>query len=385
MGILYTSIVRPALFRMDPEVVHTMTLRACGVAGRIPLVRAIMRSRLKVADPRLRQSIAGLTFETPIGLAAGFDKNGAALELLGLLGFGHVEIGSISAHPSRGNSRPRLFRIPQDQGIVVYYGVPNIGADAVAAGISHDRCAVPLGINLVKTNDPNRPATDEEVLGDYMTAFKTLQPFADYVTLNMSCPNSANDRNYFDDLSKIEVLLQALAKIPPKVPVFLKLKPTLHRELLREIVAVTDGFDFVAGFGINLPAGKPAELQLKMSRLILEKLPGAVSGPPVEALINANLKLLYEVIGPESRYRLFAAGGVSSGQAAYRKIRLGASLVQIYTAMVYQGPGIVRRISRDLVELLSRDDFANVREAVGVDVTGAKISPLNNGKGVHHG
>jgi dihydroorotate dehydrogenase len=355
------------LFRMDPEVVHGITLRACAAAGRSTLLQRFVRSGLRVVDPRLVQTIAGIHFENPIGLAAGFDKNGAALEMLGALGFGHVEIGSISAYPSQGNSRPRLFRIPQDEGIVVHYGVPNEGADAVAVRIQGRGCAAPLGINLVKTNDPHRPPTDDEVLGDYAGAFARLQFLGSYVNLNLSCPNSANDRNYFDEIPKIHALLQRLAHQRPRVPVFLKLKPTGDRALLRELVAVADQFSFVAGFGINLPAGKPTELRLTMPRDALEKLPGAVSGRPVENLINANLKLLYEVIGPGSRYKLMAAGGVFSAEDAYRKIRLGASLVQLYTALVYHGPGIVKQILDGLVVLLERDGFDNVAKAVGVD------------------
>ncbi len=368
MSIFYTSFVRPILFCMDPEVVHTMTLRACAAAGRSALLLQVVRSRLRVVDPRLGQTIAGIRFENPIGLAAGFDKNGVAVKMLGALGFGHVEIGSISAYPSQGNSRPRLFRIPQDEGIVVHYGVPNDGADAVATRIRGRDCGVPLGINLVKTNDPHRPPTDDEVLGDYAEAFARLQDLSSYINLNLSCPNSANDRNYFDDIRKVHALLQRLANQRPRIPVFLKLKPTVDRAILRELVAVADQFPFVAGFGINLSAGKSAELRLTTSRDALEKLPGAVSGRPVENLINANLKLLYKVIGPGSRYKLMAAGGVFSAEDAYRKIRLGASLVQLYTAMVYHGPGIVREILRGLVVLLERDGFGNVTEAVGIDV-----------------
>jgi dihydroorotate dehydrogenase (fumarate)/dihydroorotate dehydrogenase len=354
---------------MDPERVHNLALRGSALAGRLPLCRRLLRSGLDVPDPLLRRTIAGIDFENPIGLAAGFDKNGSAVNLLGSLGFGHVEIGSISAHPSVGNPRPRLFRIPEDRGIVVYYGVPNDGAKAVAARLRHVRCAVPLGINLVKTNDPQRPPTDEEVLSDYTTAFSELQPHAAYINLNLSCPNCANDRNYFDDVDKIDELLRLLARQGPVVPVFLKIKPTTDRAWIRDLIGVSDAYPFVAGFGINLPAGKPSELTLRTSRDIVSKLPGAVSGPPVTNLINANLKLLFEAIGPQSRYRLMAAGGVTSGDDAYLKIRLGASLVQFYTALVYEGPGITKKIVQRLQFLLHRDGFKNVGEAVGSELT----------------
>jgi dihydroorotate dehydrogenase len=368
MSTLYTSFIRPILFRMDPETAHQVTLRVCAAAGRSNLLKRIVHSRLRVSDPRLKQTIAGVEFDNPLGLAGGLDKNGDAVQMLSALGFGHVEIGSISAYPSKGNPRPRLFRIPQDEGIIVHYGVPNDGAHAVAATLSGMSCPVPLGISLVKTNDPRRPPNDEEVLSDYAQTFAKLQDFASYIHLNLSCPNSANDRNYFDQVSRIDALLQRLARVQPCKPVFLKLKPTDDRGFLQELVAALDPFPFVAGLGMNLPAGRPAQLQFKTARAELAKMPGSVSGRPVERLANANLRLLYEVIGARSRYKLMAAGGVFSAEDAYRKIRLGASLVQIYTALVYRGPGIAKHMSRDLAALLARDGFRNVTEAVGADV-----------------
>jgi dihydroorotate dehydrogenase len=288
--------------------------------------------------------------------------------MLGALGFGHIEIGSISAYPSHGNIRPRLFRIPADEGIVVHYGVPSDGADVVAARISGKHYAVPVGINLVKTNDPHRPPTEEEVLSDYAAALAKLQGCASYIHLNLSCPNSANDRDYFDQVSKIDDLLQRLSDTQPRVPVFVKLRPIPDKTFLREVAAAVDPYPFVAGLAVNLPAGKPPELRLKTSRVALEKLPGSVSGRPTEYLANTNLRLLYEAIGPGSRLKLMAAGGVFSADDAYRKIRLGASLVQVYTALVYRGPGIAKGILQGLIALLERDGFSNVAEAVGIDV-----------------
>jgi dihydroorotate dehydrogenase len=353
---------------MDPELAHRIAVRACDIAGHSNLLRSIVRPRLTVTNSRLEQTIGGVRFENPIGLAAGFDKNGYAVEMLGAFGFGHVEIGSISAFPSKGNPSPRLFRIPNDKGIVVNYGVPNEGADRVAKRLGQKQWMVPLGINLVKTNDSSRPTSDEEVIGDYATSFGRLQGYGSYVSLNMSCPNSPNDRNYFDDLTKVDALLQRLSRSSPQLPVFLKLKPTTDKGILKETVAIADRYPFVAGFGINLPAGKPAELIFATSQKVLARLPGSVSGRPVEGLINSNLRLLYEVIGRQSRYRLMAAGGVFSAADAYRKIRLGASLVQIYTALVYYGPGVVKEILEGLLELLSRDGFRQISDAVGEDV-----------------
>lgn len=368
MSYFYESLVRPALFSLDPEQVHHLTLRACERMGESAWLRRRLRARYVRYDPRLSQTIAGISFSNPLGLAAGFDKNGHAVNLMSELGFSHVEVGSVSAYPSKGNPPPRLFRLPEDEAVVVNYGVPNEGADAVAERLESKSCAVPLGLNLVKTNDEARPGTDNEVMTDYSAAFLRLESRASYINLNMSCPNSANDRNYFDDIPKVNLLLERLARHSPKVPVFLKLKPTMDRGVLAEIVAIADQYPFVAGFGINLASGKPAALRLHTPVSELSRLPGAVSGRPVEEMINANLRLLFEAIGPESRYKLMAAGGVFSAVDAYRKIRLGASLVQMYTALIYRGPSVVREILSGLSDLLVADGFANVADAVGVDV-----------------
>ncbi len=177
MRNLYKTFVRPVLFTMDAERIHNLTLRACEIAGSSGWIRRAARASFGFHDPRLSQTIAGIHFENPSGLASGFDKNGHAIELMGELGFGHVEIGSISVHPSKRNARPRLFRIRDDEAIIVNYGVPNEGADVGANRLKTKTCSVPLEINLVKTNDSRRPSTDEEVLSDYEIACQRLESY----------------------------------------------------------------------------------------------------------------------------------------------------------------------------------------------------------------
>ena len=364
---LYETAVRPLLFRLDPERAHDLAVRASELSGRSALARRAARRALRVRDPRLRTTFAGLDLENPLGLAAGFDKNGRAVRLLGTLGFGHLEIGSVSAWPSDGNPRPRLFRLPQDGAIVVSYGVPNDGADVVRERLAGPRPPVALGVNLVKTNDPARPAVAPGVYEDYARSFAALQDRADYVALNLSCPNSAADRDFFDDLPRIGALLDRLAACGPRVPVILKLKPTRDAGVLREIVAIADDHPFVRGFAINLPAGKPPDLELSAPRAALDAMPGAVGGKPVQAYVDAILATLAGITGPGSRYDLVAAGGVTSAEDAYRKLRLGATVVQLYTGLIYRGPGVVREIVGGLAALLERDGFESARAAVGAD------------------
>jgi dihydroorotate dehydrogenase len=362
---LYESAVRPLLFRLDAERAHDLALRTAALCGRFGLARRVAHRAFAVEDPRLHTTLAGIPLANPLGLAAGFDKNGRAVAMLGSLGFGHVEIGSISAHPSAGNPKPRLFRIPQDRAIIVSYGVPNDGAPAVRDRLDGRPRTAALGVNLVKTNDPSRPAVAPDVYEDYADSFAVLHDRADYVALNMSCPNSAADRDFFDDLPRIDALLERLGACEPRLPVILKLKPTRDAGVLREIVAIADGHPFVGGFAINLPAGKPSELNLSSPRASLERQPGAVGGPPVEELVNAILATLREIVGPGSRYTLIAAGGIGNAQDAYRKLRLGASVVQVYTALVYRGPHVITEILTGLAQLLERDGFDSVADAVG--------------------
>ena len=198
-----------------------------------------------------------------------------------------------------------------------------------------------------------------------------LQDRADYIALNLSCPNSAADRDFFDELPRIDALLQRLAQEDPRVPLILKLKPTRDAGVLREIVAIADGHPFVSGFAINLPSGKPDFLKVTVARDSLEKLPGAVGGPPVEDFVNAILGTLKSIT--QDRYALIAAGGVTTAEAAYTKLKLGATAVQLYTGLVYHGPTLNKQILTGLLELMDRDGVTDVR-ALGEwgSVAGAK-------------
>jgi dihydroorotate dehydrogenase len=369
----YSRLLRPLLFRCDPERVHNLALVACRVAGRLPPVRSALRRCLDVQDASLRTDLGGLPISNPIGLAAGWDKSGQTVRLLGHLGLGFAEIGSISADLSHGNPKPRLFRLPADRAIVVYYGLPNPGAAAVARRLHRvGRCAVPLGVNIVKTNrGADAPGeTDEETLEDYLRSVRELAPCSDYLTLNLSCPNAKKGKDMFADPLNIGRLLERVAELRPTLPVFLKIIPSADPAFLDGVIAQALPHGFVRGFLFNLPPGKPPWLQLQTPRSIWESMPGAVSGHPVEEALNTCIRALYPRL-PRGRFQIIGVGGVFSAEDAYRKICLGASTVQIYTGMVYEGLGVVRRINQGLVELLRRDGFTSVREAVGT----AHVSP----------
>jgi dihydroorotate dehydrogenase (fumarate)/dihydroorotate dehydrogenase len=361
--MIYSNLIRPLAFRLDPETAHHLALAAGAHLG---WAARMMRSATCVDDDRLAIDVAGLHFLSPIGLAAGFDKSGSAISALAGLGFGAIEIGSVSVDPSQGNPKPRLWRLPDDNGIVVHYGLPNDGIEAIAERLTHTRLPVPLGINLVVTNrGPGAaPLAADQIIGEYATAAKAMAPHADYLMLNLSCPNTVDGRDFFADSGHLAACLAAVGETKPRLPVFLKVSPLGGVEAIERVLAAADGRDFVSGFMFNLPPVKPAGM--RTPEQVWRKMPGAVSGPPAAALADFCIRETYRRMD-RKRHILIGAGGVSTAQDAYAKIRLGASLVQLLTALIYQGPGVVRTVTLGLAQLLARDGVKHVADVVGVD------------------
>ena len=315
--------------------------------------------------------VAGIEFENPIGLAAGYDKSGQAIGLTSALGFGHVEIGSISAFPSSGNPKPRLWRLPIDQATRVHYGLPNDGAETVAERLSSlPTPSVPLGINLVNTNriqENNHVCGDEEsIIQDYVISAQSLAPYADYWMLNLSCPNTKDGRGFFEKHDRLPSLLGQIAEITPKRPVFLKISPDIDDVGVDLILESADPHEQVQGMMFNLSSRE--RFQLQSPPQLWKNLPGAISGSPVRDWMDDRVRWLYSKIG-QSRYIIIAAGGVMNAEDAFAKICAGASLVQIYTALIYQGPSIVKRINQGLLRILDREGLKCLQDAVGSSAT----------------
>jgi dihydroorotate dehydrogenase len=359
----YSRFIRPLAFRLDPETAHHLAIAA---GARLGWAAGAMRAAMCIEDERLATDVAGLHFPTPIGLAAGFDKSGSAIRALAGLGFGSIEIGSVSVDPSIGNPKPRLWRLPADQAIVVHYGLPNDGAEVIANRLMRIRLPVPLGINLVVTNrgPAAAPLTADQIVGEYVAAAQGMAPRADYLMLNLSCPNTVDGRDFFADAGHLNACLTALGEMKPRLPVFLKVSPLGGIEALERVLAAADGRDFISGFMFNLPPVKPEGM--RTPEQVWRELPGAVSGPPAAASADFCIRETFRRMD-RKRHVLIGAGGVSSAADAYAKIRLGASLVQLLTALIYQGPGVVRGITKGLAQLLARDGVKNVADVVGVD------------------
>ena len=362
---VYTSLIRPLAFRLEAEQAHHLAIKlganmAWAAPGLAPL--------LAVSDPRLETTVAGVRFPNPIGLAAGYDKSAESVTTLAALGFGSVEVGSVSIDPSDGNPKPRLWRLPEDRALLVHYGMQNDGARVVAERVKDLRLPVPLGINIAVTNRGRGapPLDPDGIIAEYVEAARVLAPYADYLMLHLSCPNTGDGRDFFLEGNNTKACIAALSELKLKLPVFMKASSAGGVEAIERVLAAADGHDFIAGFMFNQVPGKPD--RLKTPDALWRSLPGTVAGPTsVYQAPMANTAECYRRMD-KRRYVLISAGAVTTAEDAYAKIRNGASLVQLFTAMVYEGPLLARRIARGLARLLERDGFKSVSEAVGADV-----------------
>ena len=363
----YPFLIRPILFLFDPEWIHHNTLAVGGILGRVEPTRALLRSMFVFDDARLNIQVGDLYFPNPVGLAGGFDKNGVAVEGLAATGFGFVEVGSVSAYASQGNpERPRLFRVPKDDAIVVYYGVPNDGAEVVAERLKPVRLPVPLGINLVETNT-GVPIKADQVVEELILAMKPFLGIADYVTLNLNCPNTSGGHSPFDTADNLRTLLEGYAQYGNMPATFVKIVPTDDPAKIDRTLTAIDPFPFVKGIIFGLPTGKPyTGLNTPINEL--DRMPGTLCGRPVKTLANEAIRAWYPRLD-HTRHILVGVGGIFTAEDVYEKIRLGATLVQLYTALIYHGPGLVRTINQGLCRLLERDGHRHLSEAVGVDNT----------------
>ena len=361
---VYKHIFRPLLFKIDPEKIHNFSIGMGEKLGHCKPFISALNKFYNVKDQKLESTVSGIKFKNPIGLAAGYDKSGQAIPFLESLGFSHTEIGSISARSSVGNPKPRLFRLPEDEALVVHYGLQNDGAEVIKDRLEKKNHRFPLGVNIVKTNRGiGAPAdSEEDILNDYRISTELLKSQADYLTFNMSCPNTEMGRDYFVDKKHIERFLNMLSEVEINCPVFLKISPVGGVENIEKYLEAVDGFDFISGFIFNLPPGKM--VPLKTSEKVWGKMPGAISGKPVESLINYSVGEMYKRMD-RSKYSIIGAGGISTAEDAFTKIKLGASLVQLLTSMIYNGPSVVKKINIDLIQLLELDGFKNISEAIG--------------------
>ncbi len=356
----YGTLAKPFFFRRDPESVHDRVIGLGKRLGRYAVARRLTKGLFSYEHPALTQSILGIRFPNPVGLAAGFDKNAELVDILPAVGFGFEEVGSITGEPCAGNPKPRLWRLLESKALVVHYGLKNDGSEAIASHLRGRSFLIPIGTSIAKTNSPLTVGL-EAGIADYAKAFRAFTEIGDYFTINISCPNAYGGEP-FSDPQKLEALLSAIDPIPTSKPIFLKLTADATTAELDALLAVVDRHR-VHGFVLtNLTKNRqsPAIRQDELRNAGK----GGVSGKPVFDLSNRLISRLYRVAG--GRYAIIGVGGVFSAEDAYEKIKQGASLVQLATGMIYEGPQLIGEINRGLVELLRRDGFKHVSEAVGV-------------------
>ncbi|MBB5517260.1 quinone-dependent dihydroorotate dehydrogenase [Amphiplicatus metriothermophilus] len=342
-----------ALRLLDPETAHRLTVRALAAGfGPRPDIPA---------DPRLETSVAGLRFSNPLGLAAGFDKNAEAADAMLDLGFGFVEVGAVTPRPQPGNPRPRVFRLTEDLAVVNRYGFNNDGLEAVAARLAARARRGPrrgvVGVNLGVNKD------SEDRAGDYVEGVKRLEGLVDFYTVNVSSPNTPGLRALQGKTALARLLAQTLAArdaLRTPAPVFLKVAPDLTDADKADIADCARAYGVDGLIVSNTTIARPEALKSPRAREA-----GGLSGAPLFGPSTALLREFRQTLG--DAVPLIGVGGIFSARDAYRKILAGASLIQLYTALVYEGPGLVRRILRELPGYLAADGFARLREAVGAD------------------
>lgn len=359
--------LRPLLFRFDAERAHALSLQAAAAVQRV--APSLVESRYDYEDERLKLRLWGETFPNPVGLAAGADKNATLVPFWEAVGFGFVEVGSVTAQASDGNPKPRAFRLPEDEALINRMGLNNDGAEVVADRLEAGRGdrSRPLGVNLAKTHDPD--ILGDAALADFRESFKQLVSQAQYVTLNVSCPNTA-DGTTFEEPAALDDLLGVIAeeqRAPGlETPILIKLSPPLSDRVLYDtrlddIVAVAQDHD-VHGFVACNTAADRAHLQASEERLAAIG-DGGVSGPPLADRATCLVRYLYRATDGE--VPIIGVGGVRDAASAYEKIQAGASLVQLYTALVYEGPSLIRSIKEGLVDRLREDGHVSITDAVG--------------------
>jgi len=361
--MFYRSLLRPILFRLPPETAHELALHSLSFAP--SLTRKIIGERY-ATNPFGKLKRFGLTFSNPVGLAAGFDKDGIALQPLAALGFGFIEAGTVTYHPQPGNERPRLFRLPIDQALINRAGFNNEGAAAFAKRVSVHRPGCVLGVSIGKS----KVAPLESAVDDYLKSFELVYPVADYIAVNVSSPNTPGLRD-LQEARQLDALLGALQgrnkqlateqSRTSEIPILVKLSPDLDSAELLEIVEVVRRNNISGLIATNTTTTRRG-LQTRQEK-VNALGEGGLSGQPLRQRSTEMIATLYNLT--QGSMPLIGAGGIFTAEDAWEKISAGASLVQIYTGFIYEGPSIVRNINEGLRRIISSRGFVSLDEAVG--------------------
>lgn len=328
--------IRPLLFSLDPESAHRLTLGLLALAGGLPPLRLLLKQALKADASSQPVEAFGLKFANPVGLAAGYDKDGRAMRGLACLGFGHLELGTVTPKAQAGNRRPRIFRLPDDEGLINRMGFPNQGVERLLGPLRRRPKDIVIGVNIGK----GAATPLESAAGDYLLLFRALQPYVDYVAVNVSSPNTPGLRS-LQNRTQLGNLLQTLDAARAelggrRIPILVKLAPDLSDPLLAEAVQAIEESGMDGIIASNTTTARPA------LRSPHRDQSGGLSGAPLRERALHMIRKVGELSG--GRLPVIASGGILAAADARAALQAGASLVQLYTGLVYRGPGLVREI-----------------------------------------
>jgi dihydroorotate dehydrogenase len=354
----YTKLLKPIFFLRDPEDVHDFFLAAGAFFGRHALTRWKIGLLFGYKNTALGQDIRGIHFNNPVGLAAGFDKDGVLTQIIGEVGFGFAEVGSVTARLYEGNPRPRLWRLPKSRSLGVWYGLKNNGAKALAEKLKKLPRKLPLGISVAFTNCKENNDIDLAI-ADYVSGFKEIGSVADYLTINISCPNTQGGIPFIQP-ENYDKLMTAIDLVQTPKPVFVKISPDMSHADIDAFLEIS-ARHCVHGIICSNLVKKYTQDDAN------DPIPphGGLSGKIVFPKAIDLLSYMYKKAG--DKFVFIFCGGVFSADDAYHAIRQGASLVQLITGMIFEGPQLISEINRGLAERLSCDGFKNISEVVGID------------------
>ena len=355
--VSYIFLLKPILFCFDPEKTHDFMTRVGVFLGKYSIARWKTKLFFSFSHPSLEQDILGIHFQNPVGLAAGFDKDALLTDILLHVGFGFEEVGSITGEECAGNKGLRLWRLKKSKALVVNYGLKNDGCEKIAERLKNKKFKIPIGTNIAKTNSPETVDTEAGV-NDYMKAFSEFTNIGDYFVINISCPNAFGGEP-FTDTTKLDFLLKEIDKIETKKPIFLKISPDLNEKQVEDILNVCEHHR-INGFVCSNLTKNRDNTKIKDSTASCK---GGISGKVVDDLSTKQIRFIYQKT--KGKYTIIGCGGIFSAEDAYKKIKAGASLVELITGMIFEGPQLINEINRGLVFLLQKDGFKNLNEAIG--------------------
>lgn len=357
ISIIYKKLLKPYFFSKDPEDVHDRMLNTGEFLGKYVVTRKLTKLMFSFSHNLLEQNILGIKFKNPIGLAAGFDKNAVLPHILTEVGFGFAELGSITFKPYEGNPKPRLYRLPKSNSLIINYGLKNEGAPRIIERLEKSNIRLPIGISIAKTNC-KETAEICEGAEDYLRAYNLFlnsKVKQSYFTINISCPNAYGGQP-FTDKKSFNTLLEKIFSLEKKHPIFIKMSPDLTKKELDDIIEITDQYDIDGFISTNLVKDRTK------INIIEKDIPpsGGISGKLVQEHSLKQINYLKSKVG--DRYTIIACGGVFTSQDAIKAFEAGADLIQMISGMIYQGPQTISEINRGIVKEMKKRRYKSISE-----------------------